>query len=130
MPPLLYSLTGIFLLRYIQIMNPTTFSALAEPNRFLIVELLLNGPRPVNEIVDKLQLNQPQVSKHLKVLADAGIVEVKPHAQKRIYELQPKRFKELDAWLHSYHRLWDEKFERLDALLEKEKRKLKRKEVK
>ncbi len=87
-------------------MNPITFSALAEPHRLHIVELLRNGPRPVNDIVDRLHLNQPQVSKHLKVLADAGIVEVKRHAQQRIYELQQKPFKELDIWINKYRSLW------------------------
>jgi DNA-binding transcriptional ArsR family regulator len=113
-------LTGIFLVWYIRCMDPTTFSALAEPHRLDIVELLRSGPRPVNEIVDKLRLNQPQVSKHLKVLAAAGIVEVKPQAQQRIYALQSRPFKELDTWLHSFRSLWDERFERLDALLAKE----------
>lgn len=110
-------------------MNPTTFSALAEPNRFHIVELLRDKSCPVGEIVDKLHLNQPQVSKHLRVLADAGIVEVKPFAQQRIYELQPKPFKELDTWLHSYSRLWEERFDRLDEILKTEKKRMVKKEM-
>lgn len=83
-------------------MNPVTFSALAEPNRLHIVELLRDGPQPVGDIVSKLRLRQPQVSKHLRVLSDAGIVEVKPVAQKRIYKLASKRFRELDGWLKKY----------------------------
>lgn len=109
-------------------MNPTTFNALSEPNRFHIVELLRDKPRAVGEIVDRLHLHQPQVSKHLKVLADAGIVEVKPFAQQRIYELQPKPFKELDTWIHSYHKLWEDRFVALDKVLAVEKKKLLKKQ--
>ncbi len=98
-------------------MNPTTFSALAEPHRLEIVELLRDGPRPVNELVDRLRLNQPQVSKHLRVLADAGLVEVKPLAQKRIYALQPKPFLELEVWLKKMKHLWSGRFDKLDEVL-------------
>ena len=65
-----------------------TFAALAEPNRFRIVELLRSGARTVNEIGERLELNQPQVSKHLRVLKDAGLVDVEPRAQQRVYELR------------------------------------------
>jgi DNA-binding transcriptional ArsR family regulator len=94
-----------------------TLTALAEPHRFEIVELLRDGPRPVGEIVDRLGLHQPQVSKHLRVLSDAGLVEVHAAAQRRIYKLRPQPLHELDTWLESYRRLWDEKFDRLDDLL-------------
>ena len=104
-------------------MNSVTFSALAEPNRFQIVELLRDKPRGVGELVDTLRIRQPQVSKHLKVLADAGIVEVRPLANQRIYELSPKKFQEIDAWLEKYRKLWNERFDRLDALLQREKQK-------
>lgn len=100
-------------------MNPVTFSALAEPNRFHIVELLREKPRPVGELVTTLQIGQPQVSKHLKVLADAGIVEIHPIKNMRIYELSPKRFQEIDAWLEKYRQLWNNRFDRLNTLLEK-----------
>lgn len=104
-------------------MNPVTFSALAEPNRFHIVELLRDRPRPVGELAETLRIRQPQVSKHLKVLADAGIVEVRPQANQRIYELSPKKFQEIDRWLQKYRKLWEERFDRLDALLQREKQK-------
>jgi len=104
-------------------MNPITFQALAEPNRFQIVELLRDKPRAVGELADTLHIRQPQVSKHLKVLADAGIVEVHPQANQRIYELSPKRFKEIDAWLEKYRKMWEDRFDRLDALLQREKQK-------
>lgn len=103
-------------------MNPTTFSALAEPHRLHIVELLSYKSRPVNELVDKLHINQPQVSKHLRVLADAGIVEVKPFAQQRFYTLQPQPFKDMDNWLKKFRRLWEERFDRLDAVLKEEQK--------
>jgi DNA-binding transcriptional ArsR family regulator len=93
------------------------FSALAEPNRLQIVELLGNGPLSVGEIADQLGLNQPQASKHLRVLADSGVVEVKAIANRRIYKLQPKMFKDLDTWMDSYRRIWDKRFNRLDNYL-------------
>lgn len=96
-------------------MNALT--ALAEPNRQKIVELLRTGPRPVGEIAQRLHLNQPQVSKHLKVLSEAGVVEVHPIAQQRIYALRPQAFRELDDWLESYRRLWDERHDRLNDYL-------------
>jgi len=94
-------------------------AALAEPNRLLIVELLRTGPRPVGEIAGKLHLNQPQVSKHLRVLSEAGWVEVRPSAQQRIYHLRPQAFRELDNWLESYRRLWEERHDRLNEYLRK-----------
>jgi DNA-binding transcriptional ArsR family regulator len=107
-------------------MNPTTFSALAEPHRLEIVELLRENPHAVGEIVNKLHMKQPQVSKHLKVLADAGLVRVTPQANVRVYDLAPDRFKELDDWVKRYRKLWEERFDRLDALLREEKKKLKK----
>jgi DNA-binding transcriptional ArsR family regulator len=101
-------------------------SALAEPNRLQIVELLRRKPLAVGQIVERLGLRQPQVSKHLRVLSDAGLVEVQPVGQQRIYRLRPQALKELDAWLDPYRRSWDERFEQFDAVL----RDLKRKERK
>lgn len=95
-----------------------TITALAEPNRFRIVELLLSGPLPVNDLVSRLNLAQPQVSKHLRVLKEAGLVDVEPRAQQRLYELRPESLRELHDWLERYRRLWDERFEQLDELLE------------
>ena len=94
-----------------------TLSALAEPNRLRIVDLLRDGPRPVGEIVDRLRLQQPQVYKHLRILGKVGLVAMRPDAQRRIYALRPEPLQELDAWLESYRRLWQENYERLDAVL-------------
>jgi DNA-binding transcriptional ArsR family regulator len=92
-------------------------SALAEPNRLQIVELLRRRPLAVGEIVERLRLRQPQVSKHLRVLSDAGLVEVHPIRQQRIYRLRAQALKELDAWLDPYRRTWDERFDRFDLVL-------------
>lgn len=100
-----------------------TLSALAEPNRLQIVELLRQKPRPVGEIAERLGLKQPQVSKHLRVLSEAGLVEVRAQAQQRIYRLRAEPFKELDAWLERYRRSVEERFDRLDDLIRKQKEK-------
>jgi DNA-binding transcriptional ArsR family regulator len=99
-------------------MMETTFRALAEPNRFQIVELLRGGPRPVGDMVDRLRLRQPQVSKHLRVLSEAGLVDVRVDAQRRIYALRPAPLQELEVWLERYRRIWEQNFQRLDAVLE------------
>lgn len=95
----------------------TTLGALAEPNRLHIVELLRDGPRSVGEIAERLGLRQPQASKHLRVLSDAGFVEVRPVAQQRIYQLRSQPFHELDVWLESYRHIWDARFDRLETYL-------------
>lgn len=94
-------------------------SALADPNRLHIVELLRDGPLTVGEIAERLGLRQPQVSKHLRVLHEAGIVEVQPVANRRIYKLRAQPLQELDAWIGSFRRIWDERFDRLDDYLHK-----------
>lgn len=99
-----------------------TFSALAEPNRFQIVELLRHGPLPVGKIATKLRLNQPQVSKHLRVLSEAELVEVRPLAQQRIYALRPAPLRELDAWLERYRSLWDDRMDRLEEIVKEQQR--------
>jgi DNA-binding transcriptional ArsR family regulator len=98
-----------------------TFRALAEPNRFQIVELLLAGPRPVGDLVERLGVPQPQVSKHLRVLSDAGLVDARVDAQRRIYALRPAPLQELGAWIERYRRIWETNFQRLDALLDEMK---------
>jgi DNA-binding transcriptional ArsR family regulator len=90
-------------------MHTTLLTALAEPNRMRIVELLRDGPRPVGEIADRLGLRQPQASKHLHVLNEAGIVSVRPVAQQRLYELKSKPFEELDNWLEPFRRIWEKR---------------------
>jgi DNA-binding transcriptional ArsR family regulator len=100
-----------------------TLTALAEPNRLRIVEFLRDGPRPVGEIGDRLGLPQPHVSKHLRVLRDAGLVEVEARAQQRVYELRAAPLRELNAWLERFRNIWDQRFDQLDAyLIEMQKR--------
>jgi DNA-binding transcriptional ArsR family regulator len=94
-----------------------TLTALAEPNRLRIVEFLRAGPRPVGEIGEKLRLQQPQVSKHLRVLKDAGLVDVEARAQQRLYELRAAPLRELNEWLERFRSIWDERFEQLDEYL-------------
>ena len=100
-----------------------TFAALAEPNRFRIVELLRAGPRPVNDIGGRLRLNQPQVSKHLRVLKEAGLVAVQARAQQRLYELRARPLRQLHDWLGRYRQVWDARFDALDGLIEELKEK-------
>ena len=95
-----------------------TLTALAEPNRLRIVDLLRDGPRPVGAIGAALRLNQPQVSKHLRVLRRARLVQVAPRAQQRLYGLRSQPLRELDEWLERYRRIWDERLDRLDELVD------------
>jgi DNA-binding transcriptional ArsR family regulator len=98
-------------------------SALAEPNRLQIVDLLRRKPLPVGEIAERLRIQQPQVSKHLRVLSDAGLVEAEAVGQQRIYRLRGQGLKELDGWLEPYRRTWEERFDQFDDVLRDLKRK-------
>jgi len=99
------------------IMNQTTLSALAEPNRFQMVEILKKGPLTVGELAERMQIRQPQASKHLRILSEAGIVSVEVDANRRIYRLKPEPFMQLEGWLSSYIELWEDRFNQLDGLL-------------
>jgi DNA-binding transcriptional ArsR family regulator len=90
-----------------------TFDVVAEPTRRRILDLLREGDRPVGELVHVLGISQPGVSKHLRVLRDAGLVRVRQQAQQRWYQLDAAPLAEIDAWLAPYRRYWSE---RLDAL--------------
>ncbi|MGA7704717.1 MAG: metalloregulator ArsR/SmtB family transcription factor [Solirubrobacteraceae bacterium] len=96
-----------------------TFQVLAEPNRQAILELLRDGERPVGELVERLDLSQPAVSKHLKVLKDAGMVETRPDAQRRLYRIRPEPLAELDEWLAGYRGLWSTSLDLLEDHLDK-----------
>ena len=104
-------------------MNAETLAALAEPNRLRIVELLRTGPRPVNDIHTRLGLRQSQASQHLKVLKDVGLVEMEPRAQQRFYRLRAEPLRQLREWLDRYRKIWEERFEELDTILEELKQK-------
>ena len=94
------------------------YAALAEPTRRRILDLLRDDERAVGELVDLLGLSQPAVSKHLRVLRDAGLVDVRPVAQRRLYRLRPGPLAEVDEWLEPYRRLWNRSFDRLERHLE------------
>jgi DNA-binding transcriptional ArsR family regulator len=93
-------------------------SAIAEPTRFRIVELLRAGPRPVGAIVDALGVGQPQVSRHLRVLADAGVVGVTKNGQRRIYRLLPEPIQDLEEWIAGLSATWSDRLDRLGTLLD------------
>ena len=92
---------------------PSTWTVLADPHRRAVLELLLERPRAVGEIVERLRLTQPGTSKHLRVLREAGLVSVRQDGQRRMYALETAPMAEVDAWLAPYRRLWSD---RLDAL--------------
>ena len=83
-----------------------TFEVLAEESRRRILDLLVQGERPVGELVTLLALSQPAVSKHLRVLREAGLVEARTDAQRRIYRVRPEPLREVDDWLAPYRRQW------------------------
>lgn len=100
------------------IINTATLSALAEPHRLHIVELLVQQPLTVGEIATRLHLRQPQASKHLRVLSEAGVIEVEAVANRRICKLRAEPFQELDDWLRPYRQLWEARFDQLDGYLQ------------
>jgi DNA-binding transcriptional ArsR family regulator len=95
-----------------------TFEVLAEPARRRILELLRQRERPVGELVDRLDLSQPGVSKHLRVLREAGLVRVRPEGQRRVYGLRAEPLRELDAWLAPYREFWGGKLDALERHLD------------
>jgi len=94
-----------------------TLAALGEPNRLRIVELLRDQPCSVGEITQRLKLSQPQVSKHLRVLSSAGIVQARPVAQRRVYQLQPEPFAALETWLNTFRPTWNDRLDTLEDYL-------------
>ncbi|HEY6771778.1 MAG TPA: metalloregulator ArsR/SmtB family transcription factor [Solirubrobacterales bacterium] len=103
-------------------MTGTTFDVLAEPTRRRILDLLLDRERPVGELVKKLKLSQPGVSKHLRVLREAGLVSVRNEAQRRIYEIRPEPLEEIAEWLEPYRRRWADRLDALERHLDEEDR--------
>jgi DNA-binding transcriptional ArsR family regulator len=94
------------------------FNAVAEPRRRQIVDLLAGGERPVNDLVEALGVAQPQVSKHLRVLREVGVVAVREDGRQRLYRLNGSALKPIHDWVKNYERLWSERFDQLDAVLE------------
>jgi DNA-binding transcriptional ArsR family regulator len=98
---------------------PTTLQVLAEPSRQAILDLLRDGELPVGELTARLRMSQPAVSKHLRVLRDAGLVGVRADAQRRLYRIRPEPLAELDAWLAPYRKFWSANLDRLEEHLDR-----------
>src|SRR5881227_63576 len=97
---------------------PAVLEVLAEPHRRQILDVLRQGEQPVGTLVAQLGSSQPLVSKHLRVLREAGLVDVRPHGQRRLYRLRTEPLVELDAWLESYRQMWNGSLDRLEAHLD------------
>ncbi len=95
----------------------STFEVLAEPNRRLILDLLREAEQPVSDLVELMDVTQPAVSKHLKVLREAGLVESRVAAQRRMYRLRPEPLADIDAWLSPFRQLWDSSLDALEQHL-------------
>jgi DNA-binding transcriptional ArsR family regulator len=102
-------------------MSAATFAVVAEPTRRRILDLLRQRARSVGELVDQLGLSQPGVSKHLRVLREAGLVAVRRDAQRRWYELRPEPLEEIDDWLEPYRLLWTDRLDALERHLDETK---------
>jgi DNA-binding transcriptional ArsR family regulator len=94
------------------------FNAIAEPRRRHILDMLAEGEKSVSDIVAELPVSQPQVSKHLKVLKDVGLVEMRVEGRNRLYRLDARALKPVHDWVSEYERLWNERLDRLDGYLE------------
>jgi DNA-binding transcriptional ArsR family regulator len=94
-----------------------TIEVIAEPTRRYILDELLKGEQPVNALVERLSMTQPAVSKHLRVLRQAGLVTVRPDGQQRLYRLRPEPLLELDRWLEPYRQMWRRSLNKLEAQL-------------
>jgi len=111
-------LTCIFCLQYIQRVE-SVFEIIAEPNRRAILSLLVSSQQSVGEIEHRLGMPQPAVSKHLRVLREAGFVEFKVDAQRRLYRLKPEPLREVDAWLAPFRRFWSAHVDALERHLDR-----------
>jgi DNA-binding transcriptional ArsR family regulator len=113
-----YTLTGIFHVGYIKRVE-SVFEIIAEPNRRAILNLLVTSEQSVGEIERQLRMTQPTVSKHLRVLRDAGFVEATVDAQRRLYRLKPEPLQEVDAWLAPFRRFWSAHVDALERHLDR-----------
>ena len=102
-----------------------TFQILADPTRRRIVETLRHGEQQVNDLVARAGIHQSGVSRHLRILHEAGFVASRPDGQRRLYSLKPEPFRELDRWLAQYRDLWEKRLDRLEEALEKKRKRSK-----
>lgn len=103
-------------------MQLDVFQTLADPTRRRIVEALRNGEQQVTDVVARAGVHQSGVSRHLRILSESGFVTMRPDGQRRLYALRPEPFKELEAWLTQYRKLWEERLDRFGAALEKKQK--------
>ena len=103
-------------------MHSDLFEVLADPTRRRIVEALRGGEQPVNDIVDAVDIHQSGVSRHLRILSEAGFVQVRPEGPKRLYSLRPEPFREIDAWVGRYRSLWEARLDRFAGALAKKQK--------
>jgi DNA-binding transcriptional ArsR family regulator len=99
-------------------MHLQPLQTLADPMRFRIVEILRDGELAVNDILANVQIDQSGVSRHLRILHEAGFVHMRPEGQKRFYSLRPEPFQNLDAWISTYRRMWEKRLDRFGEALE------------
>lgn len=103
-------------------MHIDAFATLADPTRRRIVATLRDGERQVSDIVRQAGIHQSGVSRHLRILHESGFVTVRPDGQRRLYALRPEPFRELEAWLRDYRRLWEARLDRFGAALEERRK--------
>ena len=103
-------------------MHIDAFEVLADPMRRRIVETLRSGEAAVNDIVERVDIHQSGVSRHLRILSEAGFVQMRPDGTRRLYSLKPDRFRELDQWISSYRALWESRLDRLGEALQRKKK--------
>jgi DNA-binding transcriptional ArsR family regulator len=103
-------------------MQLDVFQTLADPTRRRIVEALRGGEQAVNDIVERMDIHQSGVSRHLRILSDAGFVRVRPDGPRRLYSLRPEPFRELDTWMSGYRDLWEARLDRLGEALARKQR--------
>jgi DNA-binding transcriptional ArsR family regulator len=103
-------------------MHPFVFQTLADPTRLRIVEALSDGEHAVNDIVDLVDIDQSGVSRHLRILSEAGFVHMRPDGPRRLYSLRPEPFKAIDDWVHGYRGLWEARLDRFGEALKRRRK--------
>jgi DNA-binding transcriptional ArsR family regulator len=103
-------------------MHIDAFQTLSDPTRRLVIDALRRGERQVNDLVGEVGIHQSGVSRHLRILHEAGFVAMRPDGQRRLYSLKPEPFRELDEWLAQYRQIWEARLDRFGAALEARQR--------
>ena len=107
-------------------MRRDVFQAIADPNRRAILSLLAKKPLTLNGVADNFRISRPAISKHIKILAECGLVVVRQQGRERYCEAKPDKLTEVSDWVEQYHQLWEERFDRLDELLQEMQKKEKK----